>query len=383
MRILFASTAGAGHFGPMVPFIRSALRGGHDVLVAGPPALGSGVAPTGATFWAVDAPPREEMAAVYEPLPSLSREEANALVISEIFGRLDATAALPRLREAITDWRPDLVLRESAELGSAVAAELHGVPHARIGIGLTVMERVLARYAGPNLDALRTANGLPSDPGLRVLTDSPFLTLFPAGLEDPTGPGPAATLRFRDPEWANIVRTEPADRPFVYLTFGSVVGSLPHATVFAEAVAAVTDLDAEVLLTVGQATDLELIGTPPPHVRVERWVDQLEVLGRAAAVVNHGGGGTVLGALAAGVPQVVVPLFASDQFLNAERLDAVGAGRLVTPAAEEIRAALDAVLTEPPYRDTAVALAAELAGQPDTDEFPALLAERKLSISHG
>ncbi|HWM04456.1 MAG TPA: nucleotide disphospho-sugar-binding domain-containing protein, partial [Actinophytocola sp.] len=155
------------------------------------------------------------------------------------------------------------------------------------------------------------------------------------------------------------------------------------AAVFAEAVAAVADLDADVLLTVGQATDLDLIGTSPPNVRVERWVDQLEVLGRASVVVNHGGGGTVLGALAAGVPQVVAPLFASDQFINAERLDAVGAGRLVAPAAAEIRAALDAVLTEPSYRDTARALAAELAGQHGTDEFPGLLADRKLSISHG
>jgi len=383
MRILFSSTAGAGHFGPLVPFIRSALGGGHEVLVAGPPALGSSVAPTGATFWAVDDPPGEEMAAVYDSLPTLPREEANALVLSEIFGRLDATAALPRLREAITSWRPDLVVRETAELGSVVAAELTGVPHARVGIGLAVMEDLLVRIAGPNVDALRVANGLPSDPGVLALTDAPSLTLFPAGLEDPAVPGAPGTLRFRDPEWANIVAAEPTDRPFVYLTFGSVVGSLPHAAVFAEAVAAVADLDADVLLTVGQATDLDLIGTSPPNVRVERWVDQLEVLGRASVVVNHGGGGTVLGALAAGVPQVVAPLFASDQFINAERLDAVGAGRLVAPAAAEIRAALDAVLTEPSYRDTARALAAELAGQHGTDEFPGLLADRKLSISHG
>jgi UDP:flavonoid glycosyltransferase YjiC (YdhE family) len=51
----------------------------------------------------------------------------------------------------------------------------------------------------------------------------------------------------------------------------------------------------------------------PPGVRVERWVNQDEVLARAAVVVCHGGYGTMIGALAAGTPFVVISLFASDQ----------------------------------------------------------------------
>jgi UDP:flavonoid glycosyltransferase YjiC (YdhE family) len=39
MRVLFASTRGAGHFNPLVPFLDAARRGGHEVLVAGPPPL--------------------------------------------------------------------------------------------------------------------------------------------------------------------------------------------------------------------------------------------------------------------------------------------------------------------------------------------------------
>ena len=36
MRVLFASTSGAGHFGPLVPFAHAIRRAGHDVLVAAP-----------------------------------------------------------------------------------------------------------------------------------------------------------------------------------------------------------------------------------------------------------------------------------------------------------------------------------------------------------
>jgi hypothetical protein len=81
----------------------------------------------------------------------------------------------------------------------------------------------------------------------------------------------------------------------------------------------------DVLITVGRDADPGMFGEPPPHVSVERWVDQATVLGHTAAVLCPGGGGSVLGALAAGAPLVVVPLFAEDQHINARRIAAVGA----------------------------------------------------------
>ena len=114
------------------------------------------------------------------------------------------------------------------------------------------------------------------------------------------------------------------------MTFGSIAGTQPRfAGVYGEALAAVADVAADVLMTVGRDLDPATLDPVPAHVRVERWVDQSTVLGGAAAVIGHGGGGTTLGALAAGVPQVVVPLFAEDQHLNAtaRRRDRRGPGR--------------------------------------------------------
>ena len=82
---------------------------------------------------------------------------------------------------------------------------------------------------------------------------------------------------------------------------------LSYASVYLEAMRAVGDLNTDVLITVGRDADPGMLGEPPPHVRVERWVDQATVLGHTAAVICHGGGGSVLGALAAGAPLVVVP----------------------------------------------------------------------------
>ncbi|MFF5992206.1 glycosyltransferase [Prauserella flavalba] len=366
MRVLFSSTAGTGHFGPMAPFVRSCLRSGHDVLVTGPDALTSTAEATGAAFRRVDDPPADAVRAAYELLATLPHDEANAFMCAEIFGRLRPRAALPRLADTIADWRPDVVVRESAEFAAAVAAELHDVPHTRIAIGLAVMEELVLRYAAGNLDGLRRTSGLPPDPDAARLRASPYLTLFPAGLEDPSIPDPPRTRRFRDPAWAPP--GEGTGRPFVYATFGSVTGAMPGAApVFSETLTAVAGLDADVLLTVGHGLDPAALGEPPPNVRVERWVDQNTVLGRASAVVCHGGGGSMLGALAAGVPLVVAPLFAEDQHLNARRVAEAGAGVRATPDAASLRAALDTVLTTPAYRTRARKLAAELARTPTTD----------------
>ena len=83
------------------------------------------------------------------------------------------------------------------------------------------------------------------------------------------------------------------------------------------------------LLTVGRKVDPAGLGPLPSNAHVEQWWPQDAVLGQAAAMLGHGGFGTTMGALAAGVPQVVVPLFTFDQIVNGEHVAAVGAGRTV------------------------------------------------------
>ncbi|MEJ7566784.1 MAG: nucleotide disphospho-sugar-binding domain-containing protein [Gaiellaceae bacterium] len=96
------------------------------------------------------------------------------------------------------------------------------------------------------------------------------------------------------------------------------------------------------------------LGEVPANVHVERWVPQAQVLADAAAIVCHGGAGTTLGALAAGVPAVFVPLFA-DQPHNAVRAAGAGAGVVVT--LDGIRGGVERVLAHDSYRDAARGIA--------------------------
>src|SRR6187401_1579258 len=118
MRVLVSTTAGSGHFGPLIPFCVACRDAGHDVRVSAPASFAGAV--TGAGFehepFADVAP--EVMGPIFGRLPELSFDEANAIVIGEIFGRLDAQAALPGVISVIDSWRPDLVVREPAEFAS-------------------------------------------------------------------------------------------------------------------------------------------------------------------------------------------------------------------------------------------------------------------------
>jgi len=385
MRILFASTRGTGHFNPLIPFIETCLGGGHEVMVAGPPPLAAAVERAGYPFWEGAQPPEDELGALWGRVPTVSPAEANEIVIGQIFGGLNVRAMLPRLEAAFTEWQPDALIREEAEFASAIAAERHGVPHARVGVSLMGLERMALEFAGPGLDEHH--GGI-----AKRIWASPYLTFVPASLEDAQNARPPATHRFRDPAAAAPGQPLPDwwsgdSRPLVYVSFGSVAGTMPTAgTLYAAVYEAAAELPARVLLTLGQPdADVEALGAAPANLRVERWVAPADVLAQADAVVSHGGFGTTLGAIAAGLPLVVVPLF-GDQPDNARRVEAVGAGAVVWPDAdappEGVRSTIDptalceavaTVLEDPAYRRVAAGLAAEMAAQRPADEALGLL----------
>ena len=378
MRALFTSTQGAGHFNPLVPFARAFERAGHEVMFAGPPNLEASAEGAGFRFWQFDPPPEDELGAVWSRVPELPPDEANIVVIGEIFGRLNTTAALPKLRAATREWRPDVVLRDPNEYAGAIAAELHGLPHARVAICLASSEELALGLARGPVDVIRQAEGLPADPDGHALRDSTWLSTFPRGLDEGRMPD---MHRFHDPAWDEEPKELPewwpgrGDQPLVYVTFGSVAGQFPQALpAYGVALSAVADLPVRVLLTVGRDLDPGALPDTPDNVHVEPWVPQQDVLAHAAAAVVHGGSGSTVGALAFGVPLVVIPLFA-DQPYNARRVHDVGAGIAVEPNREDIpatiaplRAAIETVLSEPSFTDRARELAAQVRAEPPVDD---------------
>src|SRR3954465_12497423 len=123
MRILFSSTRGAGHFGPLVPFARASLDAGHEVIAACPDEAVPIVTAAGFEAHPFTNPPQTETGPVFAVAQRLDSDAANGLFVGEIFGRIDATTAMPRLLATVDAFAPDVIVRESCEYASHLAAE--------------------------------------------------------------------------------------------------------------------------------------------------------------------------------------------------------------------------------------------------------------------
>ncbi len=344
MRFLFSSTRGAGHVQPLIPYARALAQLGHEVVVAAPESVASKLSESGLSHAIFDHPGDEALKPLWSRLNALTGGAQLSFVMREIFGGRCAEVALPRLLETLRAFAPDVVVRESAEFASLVAAESLGITHARVSVHMASFEEPLEPHMAEAVDVLRARVGMAADAGSAIRAE-PVFAAFPASLEDPAvvlaGRVP---LRSRMPQlptsahaaWASSV----TGKPLVYITFGTIAGGSPQTqAVYRAAIEAVADLPVRALLTTGPAMQVGALGVVPGNVEVETWVPQAEVLPHAALVVCHGGSGTVLGALAAGVPMVVSP-FGADQPHNGEQLARTGAGVVASGDATSLRAAI-------------------------------------------
>jgi MGT family glycosyltransferase len=131
------------------------------------------------------------------------------------------------------------------------------------------------------------------------------------------------------------------------------------------AIDALSTLDVDVLVATGPH-DRHAFDQVPESVRVERFVNQAAVLHHVDLVVHHGGSGTMLGALARGIPQLMLPQ-AADQFTNADVLADAGLGLALEGdevTASAVATASDTLLSDPSYRRASRSVAREIATMP-------------------
>jgi UDP:flavonoid glycosyltransferase YjiC (YdhE family) len=386
MRVLLAcSLGGFGHLKPVASVARALRRLGHQSLVLVPPSLVVEIEREGLPYEVGGEPPQAVIDEIWTRVRAGPADAVVGLIDRELFAAQCKPVMLPAARAVRERWHPDLIVRELCEYASAVAATEARIRQAQIGISQPSIDWDVLKMVSPIIEPY--CRGI-----ARAISQAPYLTALPASLAPSPWPD---TRRFAPPAAPSLKPLPdcwPGDhRPLIYLTFGSVIGHLPEGTfVFRTALDAVANLLARVLLTVGRATDIDALGEIPLNTHVEHWVTQGDILPHAAVVACHGGTGTTLGALAAGVPLVICPLFA-DQSANGRTIEHARAGRIVAGGAlapgslhglgpgdaEPLRDAIKHVLTEPDYRHGAKRIAAELAATPTLDTILQPLLDRR------
>ena len=368
MRVLFTFVGGAGHLDPLLPLAHAVAAAGHDVAVAGSGNLMPRVESEGFTALPTS-PQRPPVTTGRDQSPLLPVDPHDTEVeFAENFAGKGARRHVPAVSEHIRAWRPDVVVREETDFGSAMAAELEDVPCATVVI---LAAGTLARpeLVSPVLQAVRAEHGLAPDPSLATFRRDLVLSPYPPGFRDPESPLPPGAFSFR----ARPVAPH-AHGGLVYVTLGTVFNT-GSGDLFERLLAGLADVPAEVLVTVGRTIDPADLGVQPRHVQVERYVDQAGVLPRCRLVVSHGGSGSLMGALEHGLPSVLTPLGA-DQPHNARRAADLGVATsldaaAVTPA--EIEHAVTAMLGDARAHETALELKVEIDALPPVEATVPLL----------
>lgn len=374
MRILFSSTKAMGHLRPLLPYALAARARGHSVCVAMPDGADEPLKSYGLKHAPFATPADDDIKAVTPALQGLSGQEFTVSFFKKVFADLRPRAALPALRKTIDEWRPDLIVRESAELGSAIAAAEAELPCARVAPHCGTAEMGIITLGAEPIDEIRRENGLKPDGGSALRAERSF-TAFPASLDGAESAqldrppfrvkhGPQPTACDGTPTWA-----EPDGRPLLYISFGTEAGSSTRAPApYRLVVETISDLPVRALLTTGPNVDVSSIGVAPKNVNIEAWVPQQDVWPHATAFLCHGGSGTLLGGLAEGLPLVVLPLSA-DQPLNAKNVEAAGAGVALTdPDASSLRRAIERALADDNMRAAARGICDEMAAMHSIDE---------------
>jgi UDP:flavonoid glycosyltransferase YjiC (YdhE family) len=365
VRVLVVASPLVGHVLPLVPLARALREAGHEVTVA---TAGDGLGVCPPELSPTDVAPGLRMGPLFGRLlltrPLLARREMSGRggtqAVGLLFGRLSHRMAdgVVALADRV---RPDLVVHEPLAVAGAEAAAHRGVPAVLVEGNLFDARELLAA-AGSVYAPARGLTGIPA-PAQVLSTAPPSLVGRRSGR--PMRFVPEAPERPFDTTYAG-----PGDRPRLLVSRSTVAGPRRDRLMTAVAVAAArSDLDVVLVRPDRWVTRRRL----PANVRTTDWLPFPEVFPAAAGVVHHGGAGTVLTALAAGLPQLVVR-GAGDRRVNADLVAARGAG-IAADLDDVRRPLLDRLATDPALRAAAGAVAAEMAVMPHPAELVPHLVE--------
>ncbi|MFC5288789.1 nucleotide disphospho-sugar-binding domain-containing protein [Actinokineospora guangxiensis] len=299
MRLLVTACPAASHFHPLVPLASAAQAAGHDVLVA----VGGGFAPRAAAAGFAVHPVGGGIDLMSVPGGPGRSGWARMVALAE--------RTAPEVIALARRWRPDAVLRTPPEFAGALAARAVGAALVEHSFGL-VMPRARLAAAEREIAELSAAHGVTG--GLAepdALIDLCPPSLRPAHL--PTG----VPMRYEPYDGEPAAGGSDID---LCLTLGTILPRLGRTEVVRPVLAAAESLG---LRTV-------VLGLDPGAA----WTPLSGVLARCRVLAHHGGSGTTFSALAAGVPQLVMPHM-TDQPDNA----ALVAGTGVALAPDEVTAA--------------------------------------------
>lgn len=377
MKVLVVSSAGSGHVNPLIPLVKALVAQGDEVVVAANDDPGAVVVGSGATFRHVGHGDGDWFGTLRSrtrgmPGDGLPPERVNHYFVPRLFGEVATEDMIDGVVQCGRELGPDLALFETYAFAGPLAAQILGVPGVHHLISPMLPHEVMV-LVNDAVSPLWRSFGHDA-PGYGGIYHQTTIEVSPPSLEPLDVPG-GELLAMRG---APLPATEPhaSEPPLVYVTLGSFFGM--NTDVFRGVIEALAAEPVEVVVTVGADKDPAALGPVPPNTRVERFIPQGELMPRCSVVVHHGGSGTMFGALAHGLPQVILPQGA-DNFANADHVAGCGAGLSIGSAElspSTVKDAVRSVIDEPRFGEAARRVAAEMAAMPSPQDVAVTLRTR-------
>ena len=368
-KIAFFCIPAHGHTNPMLPVAAELVRRGNVVRFYSFDEFGEKIRATGAEFISCDS-----------FLPELTKKEETSLknvsttemTIQDIRITLSMNDFLDK---EFKNFKPDVVYTDSVCFWGKLNAWKHNVPMvvststfafnqmssgymknspremAGLIFGLPKISRELKKlepygYHVKNLFSLIQSD---NNTDSVVYTSYRFQPYAESFSDHYTFVGPSV--------FSKVIPQKEKERPLIYISMGTVINDRPDF--YGKCIAALKDLNVDVIISCGNAIDREKLGALPDNIKVYPYVDQLDVLSKADAFITHCGMNSVSESLYMATPMVLYPQ-TGEQNAVARRVTEIGAGSMLEDdSSEGIRASIQEILNNKAYGDAAAKCSAD------------------------
>ncbi len=331
MRVLLTTRPAFGHWHPLKPLARATESAGHEVAVATGEPFPARIREAGFTAFTAGLSVDRWLRLLDQQFggrEGIARREYRSVFFGQVFPDFEVPARLRGLRKILERWQPDLLVHAVSKFAGPIAATLAGIPHATCGYG-PLLQPDVAELAGRAVGRHWDAAGL--NPLDGRMYRSLYLDPCPPSLQVPAIAELDRTLQIRpqaaDPDEGMSEPPRFTNRPHahtVYFTLGTIFNS--DVEVFRTVLDALADQPVNVIATLGPGVDPRVLTPAPDNAFWHPTYRRLSYC-RTATWSSV----TAARARCSGRSRLVCPCCScragADNFYNAERVLAAGAGR--------------------------------------------------------
>ena len=366
-KIVFFCIPAHGHTNPTLGVVRELVSLGHEVLYYSYNMLKEKIENTGAKFVSCDD---------YDMEQKLSPEDGARLGKDLAFSTkilVDTTLALDDMVcSQIKELQPDCIVADSMAIWGKCVALKFGIPFISSTTTFAfnqhsakIMKQSIGQIFGMifsmgkiQKDIIRLQNkGYPINNVLDIIKndDNTDTIVYTSPEFQPCSETFSDKYTFIGPSIRpitdEIVKTH---KKLIYISMGTVINN--NAGFYHNCIKAFADTDFQVIMSVGNLTDMTKFENLPENIFVYQNVDQIAVLSKADVFISHCGMNSVNESLYYGVPLVMFPQ-TPEQGGVANRVSQLKAGVMLKKnTVKNIQNAVKSLINDGEYRKNAISI---------------------------